>query len=152
LSTSRAESLALRRGSPLSPRFAMILAHRVYDRPLPQGRAFLVDRLWPRGVRKDELPGVTWLKDVAPSDALRHWFGHDPARWDGFRERFAAELDAHRDAWTPLSQAAHEGDVVLLYGARDTEHNNAVALREYLARHAARPRHKPASAAHPHRP
>jgi uncharacterized protein YeaO (DUF488 family) len=122
----------------------MITTHRVYDRPLPPGRAFLVDRLWPRGMRKDALGDATWLRDVGPSDALRQWFNHDPARWDGFRERFAAELDANRDAWAPLAEAAREGDVVLLYGARDTEHNNAVALRQYLVRHvrgAAKPRH-----------
>jgi uncharacterized protein YeaO (DUF488 family) len=114
----------------------MIVVHRVYDRPYPAGQAFLVDRLWPRGVRKDALQGIRWLKDLGPSNELRRWFGHDPSLWDEFRHRFAAELDAHPDALAPLAEAVHAGDVVLLYGARDTEHNNAVALREYLARHA----------------
>jgi uncharacterized protein YeaO (DUF488 family) len=113
----------------------MIRPHRVYEKPYPAGTAFLVDALWPRGLRKEALDGIPWVKQVAPSAPLRRWFGHDPARWDAFRQRFAAELDANRAAWAPLAEAARKGDVVLLYGARDTEHNNAVALGEYLARH-----------------
>ena len=73
-----------------------------------------------------------WLKDVAPSDALRRWFGHDPAKWDEFQRRYFAELDAHPDAWQPMLQAAQRGTVTLVYGARDTEHNNAVVLKAYL--------------------
>jgi uncharacterized protein YeaO (DUF488 family) len=106
--------------------------HDVVGTGVPAG--FLVDRLWPRGVRKADLPGVVWLKDVGPSSALRQWFGHDPARWDEFRRRYAAELDDAPDAWRPLAEAAAAGDVTLLYGARDPEHNNAVALREYQVR------------------
>jgi uncharacterized protein YeaO (DUF488 family) len=110
-----------------------ISAARVYDRDaVPDGRRFLVERLWPRGVRRDDLQLEDWLRDVAPSTELRRWFGHDRQRWDEFRRRYAAELDAAPQAWRPLLDAARTGPVVLLYSARDEEHNNAVALRDYL--------------------
>ena len=96
------------------------------------GRRFLVDRLWPRGVRKESLALDGWLRDVAPSTGLRTWFGHDVDRWPEFRRRYLAELDAAPDAVRPLLDAAAEGDVTLLYAARDAEHNNAVVLREHL--------------------
>lgn len=99
---------------------------------LPAGRRFLVDRLWPRGIRRQALELEAWLPDVAPSTELRRWFGHDPARWAEFCRRYAAELDGAPDTWRPLLDAAATGPVVLLYGARDEEHNNAVALRAYL--------------------
>jgi uncharacterized protein YeaO (DUF488 family) len=105
---------------------------RVYDEELPPGRRFLVDRVWPRGVRKADLEPMTWLKDAAPSAELRRWFGHDPERWDEFRRRYAAELEAAPEGWRPLVDAAREGDVVLLFGAKDAEHSNAVALRDHL--------------------
>ena len=109
-----------------------ILLARAYDDEIPEGRRFLVDRVWPRGVSKDALHLDGWLRDAAPSTELRRWFGHDPARWEEFRRRYTAELDARPEAWAPLREAAREGDVVLLFGARDTEHNNAVALRDHL--------------------
>jgi uncharacterized protein YeaO (DUF488 family) len=109
-----------------------IEAARVYDERLPEGRRFLVDRVWPRGVRKEDLHLEAWLKDLAPSTELRRWFGHDPERWEEFRRRYTAELDAHPDSWRPLLDAARDGDVVLLFGAKDTEHNNAVVLRDHL--------------------
>ena len=106
---------------------------RVYDRGGGGGRpAFLVERLWPRGVRKEVLADVEWLKDVGPSTELRKWFGHDPDKWDEFRRRYSAELDAAPDAWRPLAEAAAAGDITLLFSSHDTEHNNAVALRDYL--------------------
>jgi uncharacterized protein YeaO (DUF488 family) len=106
---------------------------RVYDRDaVPEGRRFLVERLWPRGVRRDDLRLEAWLRDVAPSAELRRWFGHDPQRWAEFRRRYAAELDAAPAAWQPLLDAARSDPVVLLYSARDREHNNALALRDYL--------------------
>jgi uncharacterized protein YeaO (DUF488 family) len=73
-----------------------------------------------------------WLRDVGPSDELRQWFGHEPEKWDEFRRRYFAELDMHPEAWRPLADATSAGDVTLLYSSRDGEHNNAVALREYL--------------------
>ena len=111
----------------------MIQVKRVYDvAGFVDGVQFLVDRIWPRGVKKQDLHLQAWLKDVAPSDELRRWFGHDPAKWDEFRRRYFAELDRSRQAWCPLLEAARQGSIVLLYGARDTEHNNAIALKEYL--------------------
>lgn len=112
-----------------------IHVRRVYDHGTDGGGAqFLVDRLWPRGKRKDSLALDGWVRDVAPSDRLRQWFKHDPARWDEFVRRYNAELDAHPEAWEPLLDAASHGDVTLLFGAKDEEHNNAVALKQYLER------------------
>ena len=109
---------------------------RVYDHePCVDGKAFLVERLWPRGVRKDAIELDGWLRDVAPSRELRKWFSHDPARWGEFRRRYFAELDAQPQSWQPLAQAAASGTVTLLYSSRDQEHNNAVALRDYLLSH-----------------
>ncbi len=114
----------------------MLVVKRVYEPPGRQESArFLVERLWPRGMKKDSLKMDGWLKDVAPSDALRRWFGHDPAKWQEFRRRYWAELDARKDSWRPILEAARRGDVTLLYSARDTEHNSAVALKAYLEKH-----------------
>lgn len=98
------------------------------------GRRVLVDRLWPRGVPKAALADAAWVKVVAPSAALRRWFGHDPAQWDEFRRRYFAELDANPDAVAELRAALGRGRATLLFGARDEVHNNAAALREYLLR------------------
>ena len=111
----------------------MIKVKRVYDPAEPDdGKRFLVDRLWPRGMRKEALRMEGWLRDVAPSDRLRRWFGHDPKKWEEFRRRYFAELEAHPEAWQPLLEAARAGNVTLLFSARDTSYNNAVALREFL--------------------
>lgn len=111
---------------------ADIAIERVYD-AAPGRTAFLVDGLWPRGVRKDAV-GARWLRDVAPSRELRSWFGHDVDRWDEFQKRYAAELDANRAAAEPLIEAAAAGPITLLFAARDREHNNAVVLRDWLLR------------------
>lgn len=112
---------------------AAIRLLRVYDHEHDvAGRIFLVERLWPRGVRRDDVRLDGWVKDVAPSTELRRWFGHDPEKWDEFRHRYGAELDANPQAWQPLVDAASTHDVTLLYSSRDREHNNAVALRDYL--------------------
>jgi uncharacterized protein YeaO (DUF488 family) len=109
---------------------------RVYDNdPHASGRTFLVERLWPRGVRRDELTIDGWCKDAAPSTELRKWFSHDPAKWTEFRRRYTAELDANPQAWQPLAAAARHGRLTLLYSSRDREHNNAVVLRDYLLAH-----------------
>ena len=106
---------------------------RIYDAPRTGGqRCFLVERLWPRGVRREALADCEWLRDVGPSHELRKWFGHDPDRWEEFRQRYFAELDDHPEAWQALVDAAAAGDVTLLFSSRDVAHNNAVALREYL--------------------
>jgi uncharacterized protein YeaO (DUF488 family) len=114
----------------------MIRVKRVYEPPEPgDGTRILVERLWPRGVRKDELALDGWLKQVAPSTELRRWFGHDPARWEEFQRRYAAELSAHSDACDTIRGAAAKGVVTLLFSARDVVHNNAVALKSYLEAH-----------------
>src|SRR5258708_7876953 len=110
-----------------------IEVQRVYTkRPTPRARRFLVDRLWPRGIRKEDLALDGWLKDVAPSEALRRWFGHDPDRWSEFTRRYGEELDQHPEAWMLLYKEAKRSRVILLFGAKDEERNNAVALRDYL--------------------
>lgn len=115
---------------------AQINLQRAYEAPNPDGgRRFLVDRLWPRGVARVKLALDGWLKDVAPSNELRKWFGHDPARWDEFQTRYRHELDANRAAVQPLLDAAAAGKITLVYGARDTGHNEAVVLRDYLLEH-----------------
>ncbi len=111
----------------------MIQFKRVYEPPQRgDGTRFLVERLWPRGIKKEELHAKSWLKEVAPSDELRRWFNHDPKKWTGFKRRYAAELNKKPAAWKPLLKAAQKGTVTLLYSARDTAHNNAVALKAYL--------------------
>jgi uncharacterized protein YeaO (DUF488 family) len=108
-----------------------LLLWRVYDGDArPRGRAFLVERLWPRGVRRDDLRLDGWLKDVAPSPELRRWYGHEPDRWEEFCRRYTAELDAWPEAWEPLLR--EQGPVVLAFSARDRERNSARVLRDYL--------------------
>src|SRR5574340_556109 len=112
---------------------AMVSLKRAYEPArVGDGQRYLVERLWPRGVKKDSLHIVGWVKEVAPSTELRKWFSHEPAKWNEFRRRYFAELDAHRDPLQPLLDAARQGKVTLVYSSHDQEHNNAVALKEYL--------------------
>jgi uncharacterized protein YeaO (DUF488 family) len=112
---------------------SVLKTKRVYEEVEPSdGTRFLVDRLWPRGIKKEKLEMKAWLKDVAPSPELRKWFAHDPGKWQEFQQRFRAELEANPDAWKPILEAAKQGDITLLYSARDTEHNSAVLLQEFL--------------------
>jgi len=111
----------------------MIQLKRVYDKREPEdGARFLVERLWPRGVRKTAIPIDGWQKDVGPTDQLRKWFSHDPAKWAEFQRKYFAELAQRPEAWQPLLKAAEHGTVTLLYSSHDTEHNNAVALKSFL--------------------
>lgn len=111
----------------------MILLKRAYDKPDKQdGARFLVERLWPRGIRKTSLPLDEWVKEAGPSTELRKWFGHDPDKWKEFQHRYFAELDEKPEVWTPVLRAAEKGPVTLIYSSHDTEHNNAVALKRYL--------------------
>ncbi len=114
----------------------MIQIKRVYD-PInnSDGTRLLVERLWPRGVKKTSLQIKAWLKDVAPSGELRKWFSHDPAKWNEFRNRYFTELETNPDSWQPIVEALRHGHVTLIYSSHDTEHNNAVALEEFLMRH-----------------
>ena len=111
----------------------MLRIKRTYDPPARgDGWRVLVERLWPRGMKKEALAVDAWLKDVAPSTELRRWFGHRVERWEEFRRRYRRELAANPAAWAPLLHAERRGRVTLLYSAHDVLHNGAVVLREYL--------------------
>lgn len=110
-----------------------ISVRRVYDPAQPSdGRRILVDRVWPRGLSKDKAALDTWMRDVAPSTALRQWFDHRPERWEMFRQRYRAELALLPAVLEPLRDLAAKEHVTLLFGARDTVHNQAVALKDIL--------------------
>lgn len=113
----------------------MIIIKRIYSKSLSYDNAYftiLVDRLWPRGIRKDQVRVDLWLRDIAPSHQLRRWFGHDPAKWDEFKKRYFAELDTKEELVRVILDKVKNGPVCLLYGARDEKHNDAVALKELL--------------------
>ena len=111
-----------------------IVLERVYgSAPRTPGYRVLVDRVWPRGVSRDSLALDEWCRDLAPSHALRTWFAHDPGRWAAFREKYLAELGEHQAELKRLREIASRQCLVLLYGARDTAHNQAVVLREAIA-------------------
>ncbi len=112
----------------------MIAIKRAYAPPSPDDSyRVLVDRIWPRGIRKTELVLDEWQKEVAPSTVLRQWFGHDPAKWDEFCRRYYAELDGRPDIVAALRRHAAAGKLTLVYSARDDVRNNAEVLRRYLA-------------------
>jgi uncharacterized protein YeaO (DUF488 family) len=122
----------------------MIRIKRVYDAPSPSdGTRILVDRLWPRGLKKEQAHVDIWMRDLAPSSALRSWFSHEPERWDEFRKRFFAELDTRRNEIEIV--LSRKGTVTLLYGSREERFNNAVALKEYLSSRARLPARKKAA-------
>lgn len=108
---------------------------RVYD-PVDSEDGFrvLIDRLWPRGLSKEKVKLDLWLKEIAPSTELRQWFNHDPAKWPEFRQRYFSELDSREEEVKEIRARAEKGRVTLLYAARDTEHNQALVLRDYLQR------------------
>jgi uncharacterized protein YeaO (DUF488 family) len=110
----------------------MIKTERIYNVTTSGGFRILVDRLWPRGLTKDEVKVDLWLKEIGPSTELRKWFGHDPDKWKMFKKKFFQELDQKKELVDQIIVKAKEGDLVLLYGARDEEYNNAVALSEYI--------------------
>ena len=111
----------------------MLVLKRAYEKATPDdGIRFLVERLWPRGVKKGDLRIDAWLTDLAPSKPLRRWFAHDPKKWSEFQRRYFVELDNHPEACEQIRSAARHGRVTLVYSAHDTEYNNAVALKEYL--------------------
>lgn len=106
---------------------------RAYEPPAPDdGTRVLVDRLWPRGVSKDDAVVARWLKDLAPSTELRKWFGYDPTRWAEFQDRYAEELHQHSEPLGQLRDLARKGPVMLVYSAHDEEHNDAIVLRKLL--------------------
>lgn len=124
-----------------------IRLRRAYDAPDPSdGRRILIDRIWPRGVSKDQLAVDAWMKDLAPTSALRTWFGHAPSRWEAFKDRYAHELDGRTDAVEQLLALCRRGTVTLVFAARDTQHSNAAALRAYLLRRLGGPRNRASGA------
>ncbi len=111
----------------------MVKIKRIYDPVSPEdGKRIYIDRLWPRGLKKSEAVFDAWLKEISPSDALRTWFGHDPAKWAEFRKRYKKELEQKKEHLEKLRHEARKGTITLLYSAKDTEHNNAVTLKELL--------------------
>ncbi len=124
----------------------MIHVKRVYEKPSSNdGTRILVDRLWPRGLARKEAKIELWLRDVAPSDVLRKWFAHDPVRWPEFKRRYFHELRKNDDVVNLLRGKVNGGNLTLVYGARDQEHNNAVALAEFIRRTAKHPGRRNAS-------
>ena len=111
-----------------------VCIQRVYERQPTLGKAVLVDRVWPRGIKKEQLCADLWLREIGPSDELRKWFGHSPDRWDEFSRRYRVELDQprQRELLGQLVELARKGPLTLLYGAHDTERNQAVVVREVL--------------------
>ena len=117
----------------------MIRIKRAYEpRARGDGRRVLVERLWPRGMKKEALQIHSWMKEVAPSTELRKWFGHDPARWQEFQRRYRQELLAHPEILRPLLDAAAKGPLTLVYAAKDEQHNEAVVLQQVIAEQLAR--------------
>jgi uncharacterized protein YeaO (DUF488 family) len=122
-----------------------IRIRRVYNESSSgDGARFLVDGLWPRGIRKKALASVKWIRGIAPSTGLRKWYGHDPKKWKEFQKRYRLELKKNADAWKPLEEAGKKGTVTLLTATRDVEISHAMVLREFLTRKAsAQSRPKP---------
>ena len=111
----------------------MIKIKRVYESARPDdGQRFLIERLWPRGIKRERLQLQAWLKDIAPSTELRQWFAHDPIKWVQFQRRYTKELRADAAALQSLTDAARRGTVTLLYSAHDTDHNSALVLKAFL--------------------
>lgn len=112
-----------------------IRIRRVYETPDEgDGARILVDRLWPRGLSREKAQVDLWLKDIAPSTELRKWFGHDPEKWPEFGKRYRAELEKNDEQMAVLRKEIRKGPVTLVYGARDTEHNEAVVLKDFLGK------------------
>jgi uncharacterized protein YeaO (DUF488 family) len=119
----------------------MIRIKRVYETASPSdGARFLVERLWPRGMKKEALRMDGWLRDIAPSPELRQWYGHDPAKWPEFQRRYRRELASYRDACRQLLDIAGRGPLTLLYSARDAERNSALVLKDFLEKRVPSPR------------
>ena len=111
----------------------MIQIKRVYEATDENdGARYFVERLWPRGMKKENLIMDDWIKGVAPSQGLRTWYAHDVSKWEEFQKRYKVELDANTETWKPLAEAAKKGRITLLYAAHDTEHNGALVLKNFL--------------------
>jgi uncharacterized protein YeaO (DUF488 family) len=143
-----AATIALEEAVEKGDRHTMIKLTRVYEPAnSADGARYLVERLWPRGMKKTALRIDAWLKDVAPSTTLRRWFNHDPKKWGEFQRRYRRELNANPDALRPILNAAQQGNVALVYRSHDAEHNNAVVLKEYLEEKLEKKSHPPRKSA-----
>ncbi len=110
-----------------------IWLRRAYEEPTRNdGFRVLVDRVWPRGVSKDEIQVDAWKKELAPSTELRKWFNHDPEKWEEFKRRYFRELEENEDSWKNLYEKLRDGRITLVYGSKDEEHNNALVLKQFL--------------------
>ncbi len=113
----------------------MIKIKRIYDPASPDdGKRIYIDRLWPRGMKKEEVKIDEWLKEISPSDALRKWFGHDPSKYGEFKRRYKKELEEHSETLERIKKEAKKKRVTILFSAKDVEHNNATVMRELLSR------------------
>ncbi len=111
----------------------MLKVKRIYDPPSKDdGKRILVDRLWPRGIKRDDARIDEWLKDIAPSDELRKWFSHEPSRWQEFRKRYRSELKKNSSLIERLTTESARGTITLLFAAKDVKRNNAVVLKEVI--------------------
>jgi len=111
----------------------MIKIKRIYDPPSPgDGQRILVDRLWPRGMKKEEAHIDEWLKEISPSNELRKWYSHDPAKWPEFKRRYRAEISRETDLLKRIKNEGKKGTVTLLFSSRELELNNATALKEIV--------------------
>lgn len=109
---------------------------RIYDKPANRdGHRVLIDRLWPRGIKKDDARLDDWAKDIAPSDELRKWFDHDPNKWPAFKKKYAAQLKGQHEALKAIVKAVPSNTLTLLYAAKDEKHNHAIVLQAYLQDH-----------------
>lgn len=112
----------------------MIKIKRIYDPPLPNdGKRIYIDRLWPRGMKKEEVKIDEWLKEISPSDALRKWFGHDSSKYAEFKRQYTRELEKHSETLKRIKKEGKKETVTLLFSAKDVEHNNATVMREILS-------------------
>jgi len=117
----------------ISMKVMIIRIKRIYDPPSPDdGKRILVDRLWPRGIKKEDAKIDEWLKDIAPSDELRKWFSHDPLKWQEFKAKYKQELKGKTELIERIRKEAKKGTVTLLFAAKDTKHNNACILKEII--------------------
>jgi uncharacterized protein YeaO (DUF488 family) len=112
----------------------MIRIKRIYDPASPDdGKRIYIDRLWPRGMKKEEVKIDEWLKEISPSDALRKWFGHDPSKYEELKKRYIEELEPHREILERIRKEGKKEKVTLLFSARDVDHNNATVLKEIVS-------------------
>jgi uncharacterized protein YeaO (DUF488 family) len=112
----------------------LVKIKRIYDPVSPDdGKRIYVDRLWPRGMKKEEVKIDEWLKDISPSDGLRKWFGHDPSKYEEFKSRYMRELEKHSEVLERIRKESKKETVTLLFSAKDAEHNNAKVLQELLS-------------------